>query len=50
MHDKYIKTVISYSRKFPSSSDDLIVKMVNKQFSEHELNQLWKKEQDGKSQ
>ena len=49
MHDKYIKTVISYSRKFPSSSDELILKMVNRQFSEQELNQLWKKDQDGSS-
>lgn len=44
MHSKYIKKVIEYSRKFPSASDTLIETMVNRQFSDQERNQLWKKE------
>lgn len=49
LREAYIKTLIEYSRKFPSSSDKLITQMANKQFSQNELDQLWNQEKDGKS-
>jgi len=38
--DRYIKKVITYSRKFPSASDSLIEQMVKRQFSEQELSEI----------